>query len=73
MTKDLILSLLNRAATGNEMMAVIDGFNDTQPAEVEYNEPTLEPIEFWGIVKGCCATLRTGTAFSQRRRWGAIL
>ncbi len=46
MTKDLILSLLNRAATGNEMLAVIDGFNDTQPAEVEYNEPTLEPIEF---------------------------
>jgi hypothetical protein len=47
MTKDLMLTLLNRAATGNEMLAVIDGFSDTQPEEVEYtNSPTLETIEF---------------------------
>ncbi len=47
MTKSVILSLLNRAATGNEMLAVIDALNDTQPEQqVEYNEPTLETIEF---------------------------
>ncbi len=46
MTKSVILSLLNRAATGNEMLAVIDALNDTQPTEVEYKEPTLETIEF---------------------------
>ena len=44
-----MLSLLNRAATGNEMLAVIDGFGDNEPAEqVDYqNSPTLETIEFW--------------------------
>ena len=47
MTKDLMLTLLNRASNGNEMLAMIDGFSDDQPAEVEYqNSPTLETIEF---------------------------
>jgi len=47
MTKSVILSLLNRASNGNEMLAVIDSLNDTQPAEVEYqNSPTLDTIEF---------------------------
>ena len=47
MTKSVILSLLNRASNGNEMLAVIDSLNDTQPETVEYtNQPTLETIEF---------------------------
>jgi hypothetical protein len=47
MTKEVMFSLLNRAATGNEMLAVIDALNDDQPAEVSYqNSPTLEIIEF---------------------------
>ena len=47
MTKTVMLSLLNRCNTGNELLAVIDSFNDTQPAEVDYqNSPTLETIEF---------------------------
>jgi hypothetical protein len=45
-----MLSLLNRAATGNEMLAVLDSFGDSQPAQdeaVSYtNQPTLEHIEF---------------------------
>ena len=48
MTKEVMISLLNRAATGNEMLAVIDALDDDQPAEVSYqNSPTLEIIEFW--------------------------
>lgn len=51
MTKSVMLSLLNRANTGNEMLAMIDSFSDSQPAEVEQveyqNSPTLETIEFW--------------------------
>jgi hypothetical protein len=47
MTKELMLTLLDRASNGDEMLAVIDGFNDTQPETVEYtNQPTLEHIEF---------------------------
>lgn len=57
MTKSVMLSLLNRAATGNEMLAMIDSFTDNQPA-FDYIEspmietalvgqPTLDPIEFW--------------------------
>jgi len=47
MTKEVMISLLNRAATGNEMLALIDSFDDTQPEEVGYqNSPTLETIEF---------------------------
>ncbi len=50
-----MLTLLNRAANGNEMLAVIDGFSDTQPEDVEYtNQPTLDTIEFW---YRCQATL----------------
>lgn len=56
MTKSVMLSLLNRAATGNEMLAMIDSFTDNQPA-FDYIEspmietalvgqPTLDPIEF---------------------------
>jgi len=50
MTQDVMLSLLNRAANGNEMLALIDSFGDNQPAQdeaVSYtNQPTLESIEF---------------------------
>ena len=50
MTKEVMLSLLNRAATGNEMLAVIDGFSVNEPAELEQvdyqNSATLETIEF---------------------------
>jgi hypothetical protein len=47
MTKEVLFTLLNRASNGNEMLAVIDGFGDTQPETVEYtNQPTLEHIEF---------------------------
>jgi len=47
MTHSAMLSLLNRASNGNEMLALIDSFVDTQPETVEYtNQPTLETIEF---------------------------
>lgn len=47
MTKSVMLSLLNRCATGDEMLALIDSFDDTQTETVEYtNQPTLEHIEF---------------------------
>ena len=47
MTQSVMLSLLNRASNGNEMLALIDSFVDTQPETVEYtNQPTSEYIEF---------------------------
>jgi len=47
MTQSVMLSLLNRASNGNEMLALIDSFVDTQPETVEYtNQPTINPIEF---------------------------
>jgi hypothetical protein len=57
MTKSVMLSLLNRATNGNELLAVLDSFMDTNPVDQHmelmtemYNkmksQPTLEPIEF---------------------------
>jgi hypothetical protein len=45
MTQELMLSLLNRASNGNEMLAVLDTLasdNDEQSV----NEPTLEEVQF---------------------------
>ena len=47
MTHSVMLTLLNRASNGNELLAILDSFSDTQPAEVGYqNSATLETIEF---------------------------
>lgn len=47
MTHSAMLSLLNRASNGNEMLAILDSFVDTQPETVEYtNQPTSEYIDF---------------------------
>lgn len=77
MTHTVMLSLLNRAANGNEMLALIDSFGDNQPAQdeaVSYtNQPTLESIEFWPIVKWYCASLIGGTVFSHWCPSAAIL
>lgn len=48
MTQSVMLTLLNRASNGNEMLAILDSFSDTQPETVEYtNQPTSEYIDFW--------------------------
>ena len=45
MTKSVMLSLLNRCNTGNDMLAVLDTL--VEDSTVEYtNSPTLEHIEF---------------------------
>lgn len=58
MTKSVMLSLLNRATNGNELLAVLDGFSDTNPVDqhtdlmkemyeqIKSIKPTLNPIEF---------------------------
>lgn len=47
MPTKVMLTLLDRASNGNEMLAILDSFSDTQPETVEYtNQPTLEHIEF---------------------------
>ena len=45
MSKSVMLSLLNRAADGNQLLAVLDSLieNDEQFGD---NQPTLNPIEF---------------------------
>jgi hypothetical protein len=45
MTQDLMLSLLNRAANGNELLAVLDTLTD-DVADESVNQPTLETVEF---------------------------
>jgi hypothetical protein len=58
MTKSVMLSLLDRANNGNELLSVLDSFVDEKPADqhmelmkdmynkMKSNQPTLEPIEF---------------------------
>jgi hypothetical protein len=43
MTQELMLSLLNRAADGNELLAVLDTLTDDMVSD---NQPTTESIEF---------------------------
>lgn len=44
MTKEVMISLLNRCNDGNDMLAVLDTLVEDVAAEC--NQPTLEPIEF---------------------------
>jgi hypothetical protein len=47
MSKQVIFSLLNRAATGNELLAVIDSFNaDLESQSAQEAAPTSEEIQF---------------------------
>jgi hypothetical protein len=45
MTQDVMLALLNRAADGNELLAVLDTLTE-DVSVVSDNQPTLETIEF---------------------------
>jgi hypothetical protein len=45
MTQELMLSLLNRASNGNEMLAVLDTLA-ADVADESVNQPTLETVEF---------------------------
>jgi len=45
MSKSVMLSLLNRATDGNQLLSILDTFveNDEQSSD---NQPTLDVIEF---------------------------
>lgn len=45
MTQDVMLSLLNRASNGEELLAVLDTLTEDVSLESD-NQPTLETIEF---------------------------
>ena len=45
MTQDVMLSLLNRASNGEELLAVLDTLTEDVTLESD-NQPTLETIEF---------------------------
>ena len=68
MTQELMLSLLNTAGNGNELLAVLDTLTD-EVADQTVNQPTMEEVQFWWP----CDTLTTGTVFSQSMGCCAIL
>ena len=45
MTKEVMISLLNRCNDGNDMLAVLDTLAEDSAIEYQ-NSPTLETIEF---------------------------
>ena len=45
MTQELMLSLLNRASNGNELLALLDTLT-ADVADESVNQPTTESIEF---------------------------
>jgi len=45
MTQELMLSLLNRAGNGNELLAVLDTLTD-EVADQSVNQPTMEEVQF---------------------------
>jgi hypothetical protein len=46
MTKEVMISLLNRCNDGNDMLAVLDTLTEDVSADEYQNQPTLETIEF---------------------------
>lgn len=46
MTKEVMLSLLNRATDGNELLSILDTLTEDVSADEYQNQPTLETIEF---------------------------
>jgi hypothetical protein len=45
MTQELMLSLLNTAGNGNELLAVLDTLTD-EVADQTVNQPTMEEVQF---------------------------
>lgn len=46
MSKTMMLSLLDRANNGDDILSILDAIVSEQSAEVSVNEPTADPIEF---------------------------
>jgi len=46
MSKSVMLSLLSQGNTGSEILSILDTLIDDNQQSSEYNEPTLNPIEF---------------------------
>jgi hypothetical protein len=46
MTKKVMLSLLNCAENGNQLLSILDSFGAEDAPVAVMNEPTLEVIEF---------------------------
>jgi len=46
MSKSVMLSLLDQGNTGSEILSILDTLIDDNQQSSEYNEPTLNPIEF---------------------------
>lgn len=46
MTTSVMISLLNRATNGNELLQILDTLGAEDRAPESVNEPTLNPIQF---------------------------
>ena len=48
MSKQVLISLLSKGNTGNEILSILDAItSDTVSEDQEGNMPTLDVIEFW--------------------------
>ncbi len=47
MSNQVIISLLGRANTGNELLQILDTLADDNQQAVAYAEPTADVVEFW--------------------------
>ena len=63
-----MISMLNQATNGNDLLAILDTLTEDVSVESD-TQPTLETIDFWLE----CATSWTGTVCSQSRGCCAIL
>jgi hypothetical protein len=46
MSKQVMISMLKRGNTGDEILSILDALTADNVSEVADNEPTLNPIEF---------------------------
>ena len=46
MSRDLLLGLMRKGQTGNEILAILDAIVNNEEPVINKPQPTLEPLEF---------------------------
>jgi len=46
MSRDLLLGLMRKGKTGNEILAILDAICNNEEPVINKPQPTLEPLEF---------------------------
>ena len=49
MSRDLLLGLMRKGKTGNEILAILDAICNNEEPVINKPQPTLEELTFWEV------------------------